>query len=129
MKIQTRPKDAGIPVVDLFAGHRGLCQLYADRILAGVDSSRVGHSVVDAGLRAALGAQPELCPTLAEKLGVAVLRDQPFDVVSPAPAARLTNDRQRRLPNIRQGEGVFWHSLTIARQLERSKNSPRFVHN
>jgi hypothetical protein len=51
-----------------FVNHPALRQLYADRILATADVSRVGDARVDELMREALGARHELCPTIARAL-------------------------------------------------------------
>jgi hypothetical protein len=63
----------GIPDVtgvdlDPFLSHRGLRQLYVDRILRHQDLCRVGDPRVDEALREALGGHPELAPELAAQL-------------------------------------------------------------
>lgn len=50
------------------AGHAGLRRLYADRILAARDRSRLGHPVIDEMLRADLGAHSQLAPEIADAL-------------------------------------------------------------
>jgi hypothetical protein len=64
-------------------------------------------AIVDIG-RMHLGAVGELSQQVKD-LCVPVLRHQPVDVVSPTSTAWLANDRHCRLPNVRQGECVFWH--------------------
>ncbi len=54
--------------LDSFIGHPALRQLYADRILAAEDVSRLGAPRCDAVLREALGAYHELSPTIARRL-------------------------------------------------------------
>lgn len=61
--------------LESFVGHAGLRQLYGDRILATRDVSRLGDRRVDATLRASLGAHPELCSEIANKLFAAGHRD------------------------------------------------------
>jgi len=51
--------------VRAFIGHSGLRHLYADRIIARRDISRLGEPAVDMAVREALGAFPELCPPIA----------------------------------------------------------------
>jgi hypothetical protein len=51
-----------------FLGHPGLCQLYADRILATGDTSRLNHPAVREALQVSLGAFPELAPPIAAAL-------------------------------------------------------------
>jgi hypothetical protein len=69
-------------------------------------------AIIDiSGLR--LGAVGELSQQVKD-LGVPVLRDQPFDAISTAAPARLANDRQRRVADVREGEASFaigerWH--------------------
>jgi hypothetical protein len=63
----------GIPEVsgldlDPFWEHPGLRQLYLDRILRTSDLGRLGDPRVDAGVRTALGAHPELAPEFATRL-------------------------------------------------------------
>jgi hypothetical protein len=53
---------------DSFIGHPTLRRLYADRIIATGDVSRLGNVSVDDLLRADLGVHRDLAPTLAEKL-------------------------------------------------------------
>src|ERR1700733_9281990 len=53
-------------------------------------------------------------------LRIPVLSDQPVDVVAPAAPARLANDRQRRLADVREGESVFCHRRMMALRRERS---------
>jgi hypothetical protein len=60
--------DLGRLKLDSFIAHAALRQLYADRILAAGDVSRLGDVRVDALLREALGAHPELCPAIARRL-------------------------------------------------------------
>jgi hypothetical protein len=69
-------------------------------------------AIIDIG-RLHLGAFGELDQQV-EDLRVAVLCDQTRGAVSPAAPARLANDCQRRLANVRQGEGVFRLPKTIA---------------
>lgn len=45
-----------------------LLRLYADRVIAAGDRSRLGDEAIDEAIRAALGDEPELCPTLAKEL-------------------------------------------------------------
>ncbi len=60
----------GLKDLDLnsFVEHATLRQLYADRILASGDVSRLGDPRTDALLREALGAYHELCPEVARRL-------------------------------------------------------------
>lgn len=51
-----------------FIGHASLRQLYADRILAMGDVSRLGDARISEAVRAALGAHGELAPTVATAL-------------------------------------------------------------
>jgi hypothetical protein len=51
-----------------FIGHAGLRRIYADRIIAAGDSTRLGDPQVDDLLRADLGLHRELAPALANKL-------------------------------------------------------------
>jgi hypothetical protein len=60
--------DLGDLKLDSFIGHAALRQLYADRIVAASDLSRLGDARVDTVLREALGAHQELCPELARRL-------------------------------------------------------------
>ncbi|HAM70391.1 MAG TPA: hypothetical protein DCM86_01965 [Verrucomicrobiales bacterium] len=63
------PGLTGTPLdLDPFLGHPALRQLYVDRILRTQDLSRLGHPVVDEGLRTAIGAHPELAPEIARGL-------------------------------------------------------------
>jgi hypothetical protein len=67
MKITVHPDR-----VRIFIEHGGLLQTYADRIVAAEDLTRLGqHPAVDAAVREALGAYPELSPKLAEALAKA----------------------------------------------------------
>lgn len=54
--------------LDSFVAHPALRRLYADRIIAHGDASRLGDARVDDLLRADLGAHRELAPAIAEKL-------------------------------------------------------------
>lgn len=54
--------------LDSFLGHPALHRIYADRILARGDHSRLGNAIVDDGLRVDLGAHPDLAPALASRL-------------------------------------------------------------
>jgi hypothetical protein len=55
--------------LDAFLAHPGMLRLYVDRIIAAEDLSRIGQDPrVDAALRNAIGAHPELCPKVAEAL-------------------------------------------------------------
>jgi hypothetical protein len=77
-------------------------------------------TIVDVcGLR--LGAVGEFSQQVKD-LRVAVLLDEPLDVVSTAAPAWLTNDCQGRSTDIREGEGVFRHRARVARRRERNKN-------
>jgi hypothetical protein len=63
----------GIPgleklALDTFIGHPALRRLYADRIIARGDTSRLGDPQVDDLLRADLGGHRELAPALAGRL-------------------------------------------------------------
>jgi len=63
----------GIPLEDepnlsTFIQHPALKQLYVDRILEAADVSRLGDPQVNEAIRVALGAYPELCPTVASKI-------------------------------------------------------------
>jgi len=60
----------GVETVDMgaIAGHRGLLQLYADRILAREDFSRLSDPRVQAAVRESVGAYAELSPALANYL-------------------------------------------------------------
>jgi hypothetical protein len=60
------PPDAGR--VAGFAENSALLRVYADRILATEDISRLGVPAVDRAVRDALGAHPELCPAIARAL-------------------------------------------------------------
>jgi hypothetical protein len=61
---------AGIerPCLGNFIEHATLVRLYADRILATSDTSRLGEPQVDALLRADLGVHRDLAPDIAAKL-------------------------------------------------------------
>src|SRR5262249_25031638 len=52
--------------VNAFIGHAGLRQLYADRIIARADLTRLGEPSVDTAVRQALGAFPDLCKPVAD---------------------------------------------------------------
>ena len=54
--------------LESFIHHPGLRRLYADRIFAAGDLSRLGHPQLDELLRADLGLHRELAPAIAEKL-------------------------------------------------------------
>jgi hypothetical protein len=54
--------------LDSFIGHPALRRLYADRILASGDLSRVGDARLDDLLRADLGLHRELAPVIAARL-------------------------------------------------------------
>ncbi len=54
--------------IETFAGNAALRRLYADRIIAAGDASRLGHAEVDQLLRTDLGLHRELAPQLAAKL-------------------------------------------------------------
>ncbi len=54
--------------LDSFIGHAGLRRLYADRIAAAADASRLGDPRLDDLLRADFGVHRELVPGLAPKL-------------------------------------------------------------
>jgi hypothetical protein len=57
------------PAVDSFIEHESLRRLYADRIVASGDTSRVGYDPrVDQILRADLGIHQQLAPDLARRL-------------------------------------------------------------
>lgn len=58
-------RDLRIASIEPFIGHASLRQLYVDRILACQDASRLEDPRVAEGVRAALGAHPELSPVLA----------------------------------------------------------------
>jgi hypothetical protein len=58
--------DAGPVDAPAFISHRGLRQLYVDRIIARRDLSRLGEPLVDIAVREALGAFPDLCKPIAE---------------------------------------------------------------
>lgn len=62
------PPDPGR--VAIFAVNPALLRVYADRILATADVSRLGIPIVDHAVREALGARPELSPALARALEV-----------------------------------------------------------
>lgn len=62
--------------IDTFITHRALRRLYADRIIAAADATRLGDPRVDNVLRADLGAHRDLAPGLAGKL----FDDHPIDV-------------------------------------------------
>jgi hypothetical protein len=54
--------------LDTFIAHPALARLYADRIIAAVDTSRLGDPCVDDLLRADLGIHRELAPEIAKRL-------------------------------------------------------------
>jgi hypothetical protein len=54
--------------LDTFIAHPALARLYADRIVAAADTSRLGDPRVDDLLRADLGIHRELAPEIANKL-------------------------------------------------------------
>jgi hypothetical protein len=54
--------------LDTFIGHPALARLYADRIVAAGDTSRLGDSRVDDLLRADVGVHRELAPEIAKRL-------------------------------------------------------------
>ena len=56
------------PSVDGFIGHIALRRVYADRVLAAADMSRIGDPRVDDLLRADLGIHRDLAPEIASKL-------------------------------------------------------------
>lgn len=58
---------AGVGAIDVkgFIDHPGLRQLYADRIIARADVTRLGDPSVDMAVRQTLGAFPELCKPIA----------------------------------------------------------------
>jgi hypothetical protein len=58
----------GRPGVDTFIKHSALRRVYADRILATADASRVGDSRVDDLLRADIGIYRDMAPEIASKL-------------------------------------------------------------
>ncbi len=60
--------DLGPLKLESFVRLGALLQLYADRVLAAADVSRLGDPRVDAALAKALGAHPELCPEIARRL-------------------------------------------------------------
>lgn len=59
-----------------FADDPALLALYADRIIAREDVGRMGDPRVDAAVRQALGAFPELAPALAQKLSADTHEEQ-----------------------------------------------------
>jgi hypothetical protein len=56
------------PNLDSFASHPALARLYADRIIAAGEASRLGNALIDDLLRADLGIHHHLAPELATKL-------------------------------------------------------------
>jgi hypothetical protein len=54
--------------LDTFIGHAALRRLYADRVVAAGDTSRLGDSRVDDLLRADLGIHHELAPEIAKRV-------------------------------------------------------------
>jgi hypothetical protein len=54
--------------LDTFIGHPGLRRLYADRVQAANDASRLGDARVDDVLRADIGIHRDLAPFLSAKL-------------------------------------------------------------
>jgi hypothetical protein len=71
-----------------------------------IDSPAAIVDARGAGLRAVRQGHEQL-----GQLGVAVLRYQPRDVISPAAPAWLANDRQRLLADVREGEGYSLRPL------------------
>ena len=65
--------------IDSFVSHPGLRRLYADRIMAAGDVTRLGDNRVDDLLRADLGIHRELAPHMAAKLF-------PNDTKEPSPS-------------------------------------------
>lgn len=61
--------EVGPVKVSAFIEHPVLLQLYADRIVASADTTRLGDQRVDSTVRQALGAYPELCKPIGEALG------------------------------------------------------------
>jgi MoxR-vWA-beta-propeller ternary system domain bpX4 len=60
--------DLGSLNLDTFVGHPALGQLYADRVVAAGDTSRLGDARVDELLRADLGIHRELAPEIARRV-------------------------------------------------------------
>lgn len=56
------------PCVDAFIGHPALRRVYADRIPAAADTSRIGDTQIDNLLRADIGIHRDLAPGIASKL-------------------------------------------------------------
>ena len=52
--------------IDPFIAHAGLRRLYADRIIARRDSSRLADARTAEAVRSALGAHPELAPGFSQ---------------------------------------------------------------
>ena len=65
MKITAPPDPARVTI---FTENPALLRVYADRILAAADVSRLGVAAVDRALREALGAHPDLSPEIARAL-------------------------------------------------------------
>ena len=55
-------------LLDSFAADAALRRLYADRIIATADTTRLGDQQMDELLRADLGAHHDLAPMIAAKL-------------------------------------------------------------
>ena len=72
--------DVGEIRLDGFAGSDGLLQLYADRIIATGDTSRLSDPRACEAVRASLGMYPNLAPRIAEAL-------QDFDQANDPPPA------------------------------------------
>lgn len=64
----TAPHPRPLLQLDSFIDHPALRRLYADRILATADTSRLGDPRVDDQLRADLGLHPYLAPRIAARL-------------------------------------------------------------
>jgi len=69
------------PSLNTFIQHPALKQLYVDRILEAADVSRLGDPQVNEAIRIALGAYPELCPTVAIKVS-----PPSVELTAPCPA-------------------------------------------
>ncbi len=54
--------------IDPFITHRGLRRVYADRVIAKTDVSRLTHRAARDAIREALGAFPQLAPELAARM-------------------------------------------------------------
>ena len=69
--------------VGVFAQNSALLRVYADRILATEDASRLTVPAVSSAVRDAIGAHPELCPAIARALGIGISTCAPGDSCEP----------------------------------------------